>query len=300
MELRHLRYFVAVAEELSFTRAARRVHIGQPPLSHQIQALEEEIGARLLDRSRHHVRLTEAGTLFLEDARRILALSAGAADTARRAERGELGRLRIGFIQSMAFTAIFPKVINCFRKQFPHVTLQLQELSTMRQIEALNDRSLDVGFMRPMDSKISAGLHLTTLHEYGLAAVLPLHHRMARCKGISIKDLQGEDFIMFPFDEGTTLAPQVRSLCREAGFEPQVVMEAREVPTIIGLIAAGCGVTILPELFKSIRPDDVCFRRLDDPALIQRLVLGSRDADASQLTTAFCEIAIEAAQLAEA
>jgi DNA-binding transcriptional LysR family regulator len=300
MELRHLRYFVAVAEELSFTRAARRVHIGQPPLSHQIQALEEEIGARLLDRSRHHVRLTEAGTLFLEDARRILALSAGAADTARRAERGELGRLRIGFIQSMAFTSIFPNVINCFRKQFPHVTLQLQEMSTMRQIEALNDRSLDVGFMRPMDSRVSAGLHLTTMREYGLAAVFPLHHRMARRKRISIKDLEGEDFIMFPFDEGTTLAPQLRSLCREAGFEPRIVMEARQVPTIIGLIAAGCGVTILPELFKSIRPKDVCFRRLDDPALIQGLVLGCRDADASPLTTAFCKIAIEAAQLVDA
>lgn len=296
MELRHLRYFVAVAEELSFTRAAARLHIGQPPLSHQIQALEEEVGARLLDRSRRHVRLTEAGVQFLEDARRILSLSASAADTARRTERGELGRLRIAFVKSTVFTELFPKVINAFRRQFPKVTLELQELSTMRQVEALNNEALDMGFMRPTDPGITGGLQSTTLREYGLAAVLPVRHRLTRRKSVRIEDLAKESFIMFPFDEGTTLRPQIFSLCREAGFEPQVVMEAREAATVIGLVAAGCGVTILPEIFKGIHLKDICFRRLDNPEMNQTLVLVNRAADKSPLVRAFRDIAIEAAR----
>src|SRR3569833_2895327 len=143
MELRHLRYFVAVAEELHFTRAAERLHIGQPPLSQQIQLLEEEVGARLLDRSRRWVRLTEAGKLFLDDARRILALSAEAAETARLAERGEMGRLRIGFTASTPLTEVFNRAVNAYRRQYPGVTLGFAEMSTLRQIVALRDRSID-------------------------------------------------------------------------------------------------------------------------------------------------------------
>ena len=135
MELRHLRYFVAVAEELSFTRAAERLHIGQPPLSHQIQMLEAEVGAQLLERSKRWVRLTEAGKLFLEDARRVLALSEQAMQTARRAERGEAGELRVGFTFSTPLTPLFAAMINRYRQRYPGVQLTLKEMSTLGQIE---------------------------------------------------------------------------------------------------------------------------------------------------------------------
>jgi DNA-binding transcriptional LysR family regulator len=145
MELRHLRYFVAVAEELHFTRAAERLHIGQPPLSQQIQALEAELGAQLFERNKRSVRLTQAGTLFLDDARRILALSEQAAVTARRAQRGEAGELRIGFTFSTPFTPYFATVINRYRQQFPHVTLTLHEMATLHQLEAISGRTMDLG-----------------------------------------------------------------------------------------------------------------------------------------------------------
>src|SRR5450830_1339532 len=137
MELRQLRYFIAVAEELHFTRAAERLHIGQPPLSHAIQQLEANVGAQLFERSKRWVRLTEAGRLFLADARRILALTESAADTARRAERGEAGELRIGFTFSTPLTPLFATVINRYRAEFPAVSLTLHEMSTLRQLDAL-------------------------------------------------------------------------------------------------------------------------------------------------------------------
>jgi DNA-binding transcriptional LysR family regulator len=291
MELRHLRYFVAVAEELSFTRAAERLHIGQPPLSQQIQALEAEIGATLLDRSRRWVRLTEAGRLFLEDARRILALSAGAAETARRAQRGEAGELRIGFTRSIPYTPVFPAIINAYRKQFPQVSLRLREMTTMQQAAALAGNALDLGFLRPLDEESLEGLALTVLTRDGFAAVLPADHRLAGKTPIAIGDLRGEDFVMFPYDDGTTLTPRIVSLCREAGFEPKLMMEAREAAAILGLVAAGCGVSVLPAVLGSMGIQGVCFRPVKDQAVAANLALASRRGDSSALVKAFLGIA---------
>lgn len=292
MELRHLRYFVAVAEELSFTRAAMRLHIGQPPLSQQIQALEGEIGATLLDRSRRWVRLTEAGRLFLDDARRILALSADAAETARRAERGEIGELRIGFTRSIPHTPIFPRIINEFRKQFPQVTLRLQEMPTNQQITAMNDGSLDLGFLRPLESENSDALDQIVLSHDPLAVVVPIGHRLAKRPAVTIGDLRNEDFLMFPRDDGTTLTPRVIQLCRDAGFEPKVAMEAREAATIIGLVAAGCGISVLPSVLGNMGIKEIRFRPLNNPAALTSLVLASRRGEAGVLVKAFLGIAV--------
>lgn len=291
MELRHLRYFVAVAEELSFTRAAERLHIGQPPLSQQIQALEGEIGATLLDRSRRWVRLTEAGRLFLNDARRILALSADAAETARRAERGEIGELRIGFTRSIPYTPIFPRIINEFRKQFPQVSLRLQEMPTNQQITAMNDGSLDLGFLRPLESENSDALDQIVLSHDPLAAVVPIGHRLAKRPAVTVGDLRDEDFLMFPRDDGTTLTPRVVQLCRDAGFEPKVAMEAREAATIIGLVAAGCGISVLPSVLGNMGIKGIRFRSLNNPAALTSLVLASRRGEAGVLVKAFLGIA---------
>ena len=296
MELRHLRYFIAVAEELHFTRAAERLHIGQPPLSQAIQALEADIGARLFARTKRSVRLTEAGRLFLDDARRILFLSDQAAETARRAERGEAGELRVGFTFSTPLTPLFAAVINRYRQAYPHVTLTLHEMATLRQLDGLTQRTLDLGFIRPPDGGHGADLKLTPMREDPLVAVLPTTTALARKKMIQMGDLKGMPFVMYPASAGTGIYPQIFRLCREAGFVPNVALEAGEASTIIGLVAAGCGVSLLPKAFDRIRMDGVCYRPIADEAATTTLLLAQRGDEASPLVAAFVALAMEAAR----
>ncbi|MFA9217837.1 MAG: LysR family transcriptional regulator [Sphingomonadaceae bacterium] len=295
MELRHLRYFVAVAEELSFTRAAERLHIGQPPLSHQIQMLESEVGARLLERSKRWVRLTEAGKLFLDDARRVLALSEQAVQTARRAERGEAGELRVGFTFSTPLTPLFATVVNRYRQRYPGVTLTLHEMATLRQLDALAVRELDLGLVRPPEVAIPEGITTEVLREDPLVLVLPLDHPLAQQQAVAISDLQGLPFVMYPKNAGTGIYPQIFRLCREAGFAPTVAMEAAEASTIIGLVAAGCGISVLPSSFDIIRMEGVCYRPLADPAASTTLLLACRKDETAPLVAAFVAVAREVA-----
>ncbi len=295
MELRHLRYFVAVAEELHFTRAAERLHIGQPPLSQQIQALEAEVGAQLLERSKRWVRLTEAGRLFLADARRILALSEQAVTTAQRAQRGEVGELRIGFTFSTPFTPLFATVITRYRQRFPAVTLTLHEMATLRQLEALDERTLDLGFVRPPEIALPAGLELSNLRDDPLMLILPIGHPLAALSAVEFKDLAGAPFVMYPRNAGTGIYPQIMRLCKEAGFAPHIAQEAGEASTIIGLVAAGCGIAVLPESFDKIQMEGVCYRRLTDPAAMTALLLARRKDEIGALVDAFVALANAAA-----
>lgn len=287
MELRHLRYFIAVAEELHFTRAAERLHIGQPPLSHAIQVLEADVGARLLERTKRSVRLTEAGKLFLADSRKILALAEQAAETARRAERGEAGELRIGFTYSTPLTPLFADVINRYRQEFPHVTLTLHEMATLRQLEAIGERTLDLGFIRPPEVPVSPAIKLTNLREDPLVAVLPAAHPLAAKKQIAIRELEHEAFVMYPPGAGTGIYPQIFRLCREAGFVPRVGQTAGEASTIIGLVAAGSGVTLLPASFDRIKMDGVCYRPIVDKGATTMLLLAQRGGEHAPLVDAF-------------
>ena len=295
MELRHLRYFIAVAEELHFTRAAERLHIGQPPLSHAIQVLEADVGARLFERTKRWVRLTEAGKLFLADARRILALSEQATETARRAQRGEAGELRIGFTFSTPFTPLFAAVINRYRHEYPAVSLILHEMSTLRQLDGLGQRSLDLGFIRPPEVAIPEAIALTTLREDPLVVVLSSAHPLAAQESIAIKDLNGLPFVMYPPNAGTGIYPQIFRLCREAGFAPNIAQQAGEASTIIGLVAAGCGVSILPASFDRIRMDGVSYRPISDRSATTTLLLAQRRDEHSALAEAFVALAREAA-----
>jgi DNA-binding transcriptional LysR family regulator len=301
MELRHLRYFIAVAEELHFTRAAERLHIGQPPLSHAIQMLEADVGALLFERSKRWVRLTEAGKLFLSDARGILAMADQAAESARRAQRGEAGELRIGFTFSTPFTPLFATLINRYRQQFPLVTLKLQEMSTSRQMEAIGQRSLDLGFIRPPDgasgAKMASGvLALSKLRKDNLVVVLPTSHSLAANKKIAIKQLANEPFVMYPRAAGTGIYLQIYSLCHAAGFEPHVAQEAGESSTIIGLVAAGCGVSIMPNSFDCIQMEGVCYRPLSDAGAGTALLLAQRKAEHAPLVDAFVGLALAEAK----
>jgi DNA-binding transcriptional LysR family regulator len=221
MELRHLRYFVAVAEELSFTRAAQRLHIGQPPLSQQIQALEAEVGARLFDRSKRWVRLTEAGRLFLEDARAILAQSERAAERARRAQRGEAGALRVGFTFSTPFTPLFARTIRRYRQLYPDVALTLHEMTTLHQLDAIEARKLDLGFVRPPEVALPEQLSLTTLRRDALLLVLAADAPLARRRKVKVADLADLPWVMYPKESGVGINHAIFTMCRAAGFVPR-------------------------------------------------------------------------------
>lgn len=291
MELRHLRHFVAVAEELSFTQAARRLHIGQPPLSQSIRSLEDSIGAQLLERSRRWVRLTDAGRIFLEDARQILALSEGAAQHARQAQDGEIGELRLGFHGSTPFTPLFSRVINAYRKHAPGVRLHLTQMTTMEQMDALRQSRLDLGFVRPPETPPPSDLLLLSLQSLPLAVATPASHRLAQQPSVSLGELADEPFIMFTRDQGTTLYPQILRLCAGAGFTPRIAMEVREAGTILGLVAADCGIAILPRMFACIDIRNLAWLALDEPQARTELMLAYRKSNASPQVAAFAQIA---------
>ncbi len=295
MELRHLRYFIAVAEELHFTRAAERLHIGQPPLSHAIQVLEADVGALLFERTKRSVRMTEAGKLFLIDARRILALSEQAAETARRAQRGQAGELRIGFTFSTPLTPLFATVINRYRQQYPGVSLTLHEMATHGQLDALHQHRLDLGFVRPPEGNHADDIVLTPLRQDRLVVVLPRALALARQKSIEMAQLKELPFVMYPASAGTGIYPQIFRMCRDAGFVPKIGQEADEASTIIGLVAAGCGVSVLPASFERIRMDGVCYRQIADAGASTQLLLAQRGGESTPLVDAFVGLAVEVA-----
>lgn len=294
MELRHLRYFVALAEELHFSRAAARLGISQPPLSQQIQALEEELGARLLHRTNRRVDLTEAGRLFLIEARATLAQAERAADMAGRAQRGEIGELKLGFTASAPFTVTIPKMIFAFRQAFPAVHLTLQEMTTKQQIEAMTERRLHVGFIRsPVYPTMPSELKALELFREPLVAILRANHPLTAgdpADGIALSSLAAEPFVMHPRAVGTGLHDQIIALCQQAGFSPRVSQEAREAPTIVGLVAAGLGVTILPSSFRRIRVEGVAYRDLADQGAMTAMWLAYPEHDLSPATRAFVDL----------
>jgi len=243
LELRHLRYFAILAEELHFGRAAKRLGIAQPPLSQQIRRLEELVGARLLDRTSRRVQLTDAGRSFQVEAARVLAGAEAAVEAARRASRGEAGTLRVAFAATVMFLAL-PQIIREFRDRYPRVQLDLREMPTGPQLAALLEGDIDLGFVREPEPE--ASLEIVTVMREPLRIAMHKGHRLARRARVSVADLATEPFVLFPQDLAPGLHRQVMTLCREAGFAPRVVEESRELYTSVSLVEAGIGVSILP------------------------------------------------------
>ena len=293
MDIRQLRYFVAVAEELNFSRAARRLHMSQPPLSQQVKAIEDELGTALLERNRRSVRLTEPGRLFLQQARSILAQLDSAGDEVRRAARGEAGQIRIAFTGSVPMFEPFPRFIQTFRERFPAVRVEMGHMSSGAQIQAIADRRIDVGFLRP-SPQFAPGPEIAVgrIWEDDLMAVLPSTHRLARAKGgVRMADLADEPFILFPRGIGCGLYDHVMGLCSQAGFAPRVVQEAREGVTILALIAAGTGISILPDTYRNASVPGVVHRPIASAASGSRLLLAWRAGDATPLLGRFLAMA---------
>jgi DNA-binding transcriptional LysR family regulator len=287
MELRHLRYFVAVAEELHFGRAAERLFIAQPPLSQQIQQLERELGVTLFQRTSRRVQLTPAGEGFLRDARRLLAGLDEAAEGARRAARGETGWLGIGFAASATYD-LLPAVLRDFRARFPDVSLSLAELNAAEQARALHERAIHVGFARPSveDPEAVVG---AVLREPFLAA-LPAAHPLAGASPLPLSALASEPFVSFPEQPRPSYAALVRDACAGAGFAPRVVQEVREMQTALSLVAAGLGVALLPDSVRHLRRDGVAYRALAHPAPRTELAVVSRRDDPSPALANFLGI----------
>ena len=290
MELRHLRYFIAVAEELHFGRAAQALGISQPPLSQQIQALEQEVGARLFERTNRRVELSEAGRLFLAEARLVLAQVDKAADVARRAQLGQLGELKIGFTSSAPFNSSIPQAIFAFRQAFPAVHLALQEMSSKEVAQALVDESVQVGIMRPLP--LPESLVAVELFREPLVAIIRADHPLAvgSEKGLQLSALAAEPFVFFPRSYGSGLYAQLINLARQAGFSPLITQEAGEAMTIIGLVAAGLGVTVLPASYQRMRIDGVVYRTLLDAEANTAVWLVQRRDQYSPMAKAFVEL----------
>ena len=228
MELRHIRYFLAVAEEGNFTRAARRLGIGQPPLSQQIRDLEAEIGARLFHRIPQGAELTEAGEAFRIRVRDLPHLAEAAIHAAQRAGRGETGALRVGFTGSAAFNPIVPSVIRSYRRRYPDVDLSLREGNSIDLVAALRDDMLDAAFLRP-DAVDLAGIAVHDLDDEPLVAALPAAHPAASQAALPLASLAGEAFVLTPRDLGPTLFDAAVAACRDAGFEPVLGQSAPQI-----------------------------------------------------------------------
>ncbi len=286
MELRHLRYFVTVAEELNFRRAAARLQIAQPALSQQIRQLEDELGVRLLERSRRRVALTDAGGAFLEKARASIASASEAAHVARLADRGEIGRLSIGFVTS-ALYGIFPDVVRVFRERFPAVHLELHETVVAQHAALLRTGRVDVSFVRPpIDEQ---GLVVRTILKEPWVVAMPSGHALARASRISLKSLAGERFIIFPRVLAPSIYDGVLAACQKAGFSPQIVIEA-QMQTIISLAAAGMGLALVPESMQNLRRKGLVYRKLADPAPKVALAVAWRDEPQSAVLRAFLDV----------
>jgi DNA-binding transcriptional LysR family regulator len=286
MELRHLRYFVGVAEELHFGRAAQRLGISQPPLSQQIRALEEELGVALFERSSRRVALTAAGGLFLVEARRTLAQAEHAIAVARRAELGEIGELTVGFSTSAPFTAVVSQALYSFRQRYPGIRLLLNEMARDAQVEALTADGLDLAFIRGFALPVlPPGIRALPLIEEPLLLAMHAGHPLAVIdRPIRMPDLAGEAFVVFGRERGGGFNEHVALLCRRAGFEPNIVQEASGLATLLGLVAAGFGVTMISTSLGALHTDNIVYRQLAEPDAISRMWLlqGARPTLACQ------------------
>ena len=271
MELRLLRQFVAVAEELHFTRAAQRRAMSQPPLTAATRRLEEEVGATLIERGRKTVRLTHAGTVLLDRAKRLLRAADEALTATRDAAAGKRGTVRLGYVGSAMYGRL-PEALRAFRRSHPDVVVDLHEMTTVTQIDRLRAGELDLGIVVPPLWDM-AGLQMTAFDRDRLAIALPAGHPLAAAATVAVGDLAREPFICWPRLQGPGFHDQVMRLCGDAGFTPRVVEEAHGMHTVLSLVAVEAGVAIVPESMKQVRAAEIVYRPICGDAACFDLLL---------------------------
>jgi DNA-binding transcriptional LysR family regulator len=289
IELRHLRYFIAVAEELHFGKAAERLHIAQPPLSQQIRQLEAELGFQLFHRTKRSVKLTEAGQIFFTESQRLFRQLDQAIELGRQTSRGEVGQLIIGFVSSTAYN-VLPDILRSFRATVPTVKLELHELTTDQQLQWLRENRLDVGLLRPPVEDIDNAFQLSVIFQEPLVVALPESHPLATATEISPSALATEPFIIFPRTLAPGLYDQIISFCQQAGFSPTVVQEAIQMQTIISLVAAEIGVAIVPQSLQNLQRTGVVYKRFNQETPQAAIALIYRQDNTAPAVQKFLEV----------
>jgi DNA-binding transcriptional LysR family regulator len=295
MELRHLRYFIAVAEEAHVTRAAARLGIQQPPLSQQIRALEEELGVQLLRRKPRGVELTDAGKTFLERARTLLEDVDRACASTKRTARGEQGRVVVGFTSSAPFHPFIPRAVRSFRELSPLVSLELEESGSSELVQGLHDEMVDAAFIRsPVEDFVD--LTVEPLLEEEMLVALPSHHPLAKRGGgdasaLPLTALAGEDFILYKRPGAPGLYDTIITACRKAGFSPKVSQEAPRIVSTLNLVAVGLGISVVPGSLRRLQMDGVVYRRIAGSAKLKApLILACRRGGNSAAVQRFIDL----------
>jgi DNA-binding transcriptional LysR family regulator len=258
MELRHLRYFLALAEELNFTRAAKRLSIAQPPLTRQIRQLEQEMGIELIDRSSYRIELTRAGAAFAGEIARILGELRVAVAHAKRTARGALSQVRVGFTESASFNPLVTTAFRSFRAKHPEIEVSLEERQSLELCKGLREERIDVAFVRP-PLKNQAGIALDILQEEDMLVVVPNTHRLAGARLVDLQDLEKESFILYPRAVRPGLADAVVAACERAGFSPRIEQYAPQLSATINLVAASLGISIVPQSMRGLQPNAVAY-----------------------------------------
>jgi DNA-binding transcriptional LysR family regulator len=285
--MRHLECFLAVAEELHFTRAAERLHLSQPPLSQHIKELEQELGVKLFQRTRRSVALTDAGRAYEERMHSILSQLEQAREEARRIQRGEMGTLTIGFVGALTYEFL-PGLLRRYRARMPKVQLSLRDLVPAEQIEALAAGRIDVGFAGILPDDCGSEVAHRVLRRERIVTALPDGHVLAKRKMIPLETLAEEPWVLIERKISPTYDRFIRRLCAEAGFAPRIEHEAARALAMLGLVAVGLGVTIVPETIARLPAPGVIFRPLQQHLIYEHVVMWRATA-VSPLTAAFLD-----------
>ncbi len=285
MELRQLQYFIAVAEELNFSRAAERVKITQPPLSLQIQNLEKELDIVLFYRNKRQVKLTDAGKLFYTEVCKIFNHLERAVEDAKRTQHGEIGTIRVGFVGSATYD-ILPSILREFRNLYSEVEVHLFEMSTPMQLEALHEGEIDIGVLRPpVNDEI---VHTEIVSTVPCVLAVPKQHPLLKIKNVSLSDLKTYPFVMLSRKTWSNLYDEILGLCN-----PIIQQEALEFQTVIGLVAAKLGIAVVPQSAVNLHTQDVVYLDLDDQLPVASMGIAWRQKDQSPLVQSFIQLARE-------
>jgi DNA-binding transcriptional LysR family regulator len=295
-DFRQLRYFIAVAEELSFTRAAQRLHLSQPPLSQQIQALEQDLGIRLLDRDKRNVTLTAPGQIFLEQARQILAMAEETRVKVTEAAAGFSGHLKLAYTVSVSFHPALPQILLRLGQNAPNVRVWLSEMYTEAQFAALRAGQIDVGFVRdePSHEEDAHALRLDVIDREPLLLALPSGHRLAGRQNLEIGEVAGEPFVIQPRELAATLYDRLVLLAAKARFHPLVRQQAQQLNGLIALVAAGIGLALIPASMRAVQLAGVSYVPLADPDAYLLLAVASRIENPSPVVQQFLQTVSEA------
>jgi len=282
MELRHLRYFLAVAEDLNFTKAAAKLHLAQPSLTRQIHNLEQEIGVQLLDRSRNRVALTEEGRSFLADARRILALATESVLAVQRLSRGETGQLNIAYLSNFDFE-LLPETLGAFRQTFPHIALNLFDMTPAEQFRALEARKIDLGFVGLRPPATAGNLQWESIARHRTVVVLPVKHLLAGKRQIGLGELETMFFVGMSEKTHPGFRDWLNGTCQQSGFTPRVLQDAELEQGLMTFVAEGLGVALAREHIKKLPHPVVAFRPLTPPVRTDYCVAWNRNNDSRAL-----------------